>query len=190
MNAILAPFFVVVVRTYLLASRWKTQKGARALIARVASPRPALALIDRPPGGSPVFLGWYTSRGPPRGRSPSKDGTRADSAKKITVFGWAYYTGNVAGSLGKDKMYQILSWLRTYYHPRTGRTRNTAQKAGVRGRPRGWCCRRPGEARIRGAFLGVPYRQKCPPSVREDFQLSHVQHNFKRVVLPSKGELF
>ena len=40
-----------------------------------------LYVFDRPPGGSPFSWGVTPSGGPPGGRSLSKDGTRADSAK-------------------------------------------------------------------------------------------------------------
>ena len=42
---------------------------------------PAEGVFDRPPGGSPFSWGVTPSGGPPGGRSLSKDGTRADSAK-------------------------------------------------------------------------------------------------------------
>ena len=52
----------------------------------------------------PPFSWGVTSGGPPGGRSLSKDGTRADSAKDFCrLVGGVYYAGNLISDLTDDK---------------------------------------------------------------------------------------
>ena len=89
-------------------SKENKTKATGGAYSKVASEEDVERALTTRGGGSAPFSWGVTSGGPPGGRSLSKDGTHADSAKYFCRLVGVYYAGNLISDLSDDKRTALL----------------------------------------------------------------------------------